>query len=677
MNFLTMSSLSVPLNLSILTRMKTLILVLITLSGFTAFGWEQSFHFPQGTVTLQEVSSSVGSPAVRLSFELKPEWHIYWKNSGDSGAAPKWAWTVDNGRVEQEHWPLPERIPVEGLINFGYSREAQFLFGLSRQKEQAPTTAQVALEFLICKVECIPYFTTLGLTIPPQQNNQLPRTEVLYPRDAPNSWTWEIEGRDAQNLRTRLQLKSPAIKSLEIFPEDGESFKSNAPAVEPSKGGYNVLIPLQDTGKTDFSGSRFLLVIEEQNGQRLGYYMSLGKKAGPSLALILLWALIGGFILNFMPCVFPVLSIKALSFLNPGSDARKLRLSGWFYTFGVLGSFLGLGALLLLLRAGGEQIGWGFQLQSPVVTASIALLFFWLSLNFLGTFEIGQSLTYLGATKTKASLGGSFMTGVLATVVATPCTAPFMGAALGASLTLPAAGTMAVFAGLGVGMALPFLMLSYFPKILNILPKPGAWMQTFKEFLAFPLLATVIWLVWVLSNQVSADALIFVFGLFLTVCYWIWLGRQVRDERWRQLLLLAGFIFSFTALSLMPTTKPLAETPQQSRWLKYDETAIQKNLADGRAVFIDFTAAWCITCQVNKKVVLNTSDIQDLFAKNDVQLYKADWTDKDPAITAALARYGRNSLPLYVFYEAGSQEPRLLPEILTQSLIEQLFNKEK
>ncbi|MFV8256533.1 protein-disulfide reductase DsbD family protein [Bdellovibrio bacteriovorus] len=666
--------------------MSFLLLICIGVSPAFAAG-SSSFKFPQGTLEL--ISSHTGwNPAQKnslgLHFKINEHWHIYWKNSGDSGAAPKWKWTLENAKLSGEHWPLPERINIEGLTNLGYSHESLFIFDLEPQDPAKPISVVLNMEFLICKVECIPYFTELRKEIPFSSQTGPPAaifSKFIYPEKAPASFRWSVDGRSGQILKTTLSLPANLnLKNLEVFPEDGETFKSSVSALEPQGSQYLIQLPLQDTSKTDFTGSRFLLVTEDTVGNKKGYEMELAKAAPAALATILIWALLGGFILNFMPCVFPVLSIKVLSFLGPDQDKQKLRISGLYYTMGVMCSFLALGGLLLALRAGGEQIGWGFQLQSPLIAAGIALLFVWLGLNFLGTFEIGQSLSYLGAKKTSQSLWGSFMTGVLATVVATPCTAPFMGAALGASLALPAMNTLMVFAGLGLGMALPFLILSYTPQALKFLPKPGLWMQTLKEFLAFPLFATVLWLLWVLSHQVEVDSIIYLLGVFLLVALWVWFAHTIRHEKARQLTLLAGFILSFALLATLPqepVSVSASNTAAAEVWKPFTAEQVQQDLEQGKSVFIDFTASWCITCQVNKKLVLQTAEIQKAFTENNVQLYKADWTDRDPKITEALAQYGRNSLPLYVYYEAGSRRALLLPEILTKGIVLDLFNKEK
>ncbi|WP_413578652.1 protein-disulfide reductase DsbD family protein [Bdellovibrio sp. HCB290] len=668
--------------------MKFIVGIALLFLSLGANAASSSFTFPQGKVELiysQTQDNSNPHTFLGLHFSIKPDWHIYWKNSGDSGASPKWTWLLSNGKVSKEYWPVPTRYPIEGMINFGYGKETVYKFEVT---PSPPTDikAQVKIEFLICKIECIPYITDLETTIPYSSSGSAANdlfSKFQYPTEPPVGTKWEILSEQNSVLQTQLHFSNDLvanIKTLEVFPIDGEIFKTQNPDLSMNGSSFFLGLPLQDTSKTDFSGSAFLVSIETKSGDKIAFETTLDKASSAGLGQIIFWAILGGLILNIMPCVFPVLSIKILSFMGPEKSREHLRISGWYYTLGVLASFLALGGMLLFLRASGEQLGWGFQLQSPVIASAIAILFFWLSFNFLGTFEIGQSLTFLGSKKTDNSHWGSFLTGVLATVVATPCTAPFMGAAIGASLALPALHTLSVFAGLGFGMALPFLILAYFPQALRVLPKPGAWMEKFKEFLAFPLFATVIWLLWVIAQQISFSGVLFLLTLFLIIGMWIWISRQFRNERLKQTLLVLGFILSMCALFFLPE-KADTNTPQATAidtWIPFESSAIQSDLDTGKALFIDFTAAWCITCQVNKKLVLNTQEIQTLFLENKVKLYKADWTDRNPEITKALAQFGRNSLPLYVYYPAGSKEPQVLPEILTTSIIKDLFNnKEK
>lgn len=628
-----------------------------------AFSNNTKFDFPQGQLELLQSQNTLG-----LYFQLEPEWHIYWKNSGDSGATPIWNWNLEGAKIKKELWPAPQRIPVAGLMNIGYSENSLFLFHLDAEDQ---VNAKLDLEFLVCKVECIPYFAKLekSFSVVTQDFNfENLQKKFNYVQDQiPSGLRFQIQTQYQNKLIAELKLPMK-VKNLEIFPADGQSFQATEPQLNPDGDVISVTLGLQSNAKKDLLDSEFLIVADEKS-----YEVKLEKKEVQFL-IILLWAFIGGMILNLMPCVLPVLSIKILSFAKHSQSAQELKVSGWLYTLGVLISFLVIGGTLLILRAGGEQIGWGFQLQSPLIASSLAMLFVWVGFNFLGTFEVGQSLAGVGSQ----NKGGAFFTGVLATVVATPCTAPFMGAALGASLALPSYQTIVIFLGLGFGMALPFLFLAYAPQALRFLPRPGQWMVTLKEFLAFPMFATVIWLLWVLSQQIETDSLLILILIFLFTGFWIWLSKKWKSEKNQQGSLLLGFVLSFLLVFNSPLNKiELQKESAVSNWQNFSPEKVKEDLKNNRSVFIDFTAAWCITCQVNKKAVLETEDIQKIFLDNNVSIYKADWTHRDPVITKALADFGRNSLPLYVFYQSGSDQALILPELLTKSMILNLFKQQQ
>ncbi|NJD87731.1 MAG: DUF255 domain-containing protein, partial [Betaproteobacteria bacterium] len=402
-------------------------------------------------------------------------------------------------------------------------------------------------------------------------------------------------------------------------------------------------------------------------------------EAGASLALALVFALAGGLLLNLMPCVFPVLGIKVMGFVRHAhGDARALWMQGAVFSAGVLLSFLALAGLLLALRAGGAELGWGFQLQSPAFVTLLAALFFLMALNLFGVFEWGgfaQSLT--SNLSARGRYADAFLAGVLATVVATPCTAPFMGAAVGFTLAQPAPVSLAVFAMLGVGMALPVLALSFFPNALRKLPKPGPWMETFKQVMAFPLFATVVWLAWVLGAQAGNDAVISLLAglLALGIGAWIY-GRWARSEGFARFVFAAAFAaaglwLAWPGAEAAPERAGAAPAskPGEIAWQAWSPERLAELRAAGTPVFVDFTAAWCVTCQVNKRVALNREEVVKALAARGVAALKADWTNHDPRITAALAELGRNALPVYALYAPGQAQPKLLPEVLTASLV--------
>ncbi len=637
-------------------------------------GAEQSnqYLFAQGSVELVPIDSGLG-----LHFQMKKDWHIYWKNPGDSGSAPKWDWEITGGAIKNELWPVPQRIPVSTLINLGYSESALFQFDLD--DPSTVTKATVDLEFLVCKVECIPYFTKLSLDLNDKRvsRKKVP-THFIYPNSAPTKTQLVKDRFEAHTLIAQLSVPEPSeVKEVHIFPFNGGVYRAKSPALEVQDQSFQVTIDTtQDAKAADLIDSKFLIFLEYNNGKKVAAEVFLSQRK-TSFILILFWAFLGGLILNIMPCVLPVLSIKILSFLGPDKNHAKLRVSGLFYTAGVVVSFIGLGGLLVLLRASGEQIGWGFQLQNPYIVCGIAILFFWLALNFLGIFEMAYSLTRVGNQKTSNDRWGSFLTGVLATIIATPCTAPFMGVALGAAILLPPLYTLLVFFCLGLGMASPFLVLAFFPQFLRLLPKPGAWMETFKQLLAFPLFATILWLIWVLNQQVGSFSIFMFLLMCLIISFWTWLAKLFRSLRYRQAFLSCGFILSFAVLYFIPMNFVQSEQRliKDETWAPFNQTAIDAHLSQGEALFIDFTAAWCITCQVNKQLVLETAEIQNAFKKAQIHLYRADWTDKDEKITQALAAYGRNSLPLYVFYPQGSDKAEILPEVLSKNLVLEVLSK--
>jgi len=387
-------------------------------------------------------------------------------------------------------------------------------------------------------------------------------------------------------------------------------------------------------------------------------------------------ALVGGLILNLMPCVFPVLGIKVVGFVNQAnSDRRKITIHGLAFTAGVLLSFWGLAAVLAVLRAGGQQLGWGFQLQSPVFVFALTVVMLIFALSLSGVFEFGLGAMGVGSNlQMKDGYSGSFFTGVLATVVATPCSAPFLAPALGAALALPMAQSFVVFTAIALGLSTPYLLLAIFPGAVKILPRPGRWMETFKQVMAFPLYATVGFLVWVMAGQVSENGLLMVlFGLtVIAMAAWLY-GRYTAPGASTARMrfgLIGGAVLLATGLNL---GWPRPAAPSDIAWEAWSTQRIEQLRAQGRPIYVDFTARWCATCQANKKVVFASTDVKRYFHDQNVATLKADWTNSDPHITAELARWNRSAVPFNLVYLPGRAAPRILPEVLTPSIVLRAF----
>jgi len=631
-----------------------------------------------------------------LRFELIPHWHIYWRNPGASGSAPSIRWTLPEGWENGEiHWPVPKRLRVGPLTNYGYEDNVMFLVPVRVPPgavHSGPQTLVADVEWLVCRVACIPESGRLTLELNNADGGSITAaaTRALFSA-ARAQWP------EATVLSGRYRLEGDALAISVGMPDtltraaDDVWFAANEwGPVDASGTQYRELtgtaltltVPAGDVPPVDDQPMQGLLVVEtEQKGMTLrsGYQVGLAAmplvpgNRNPGLMTALLLAFLGGLVLNIMPCVLPVLSIKILGFVREASaNQRRLTVHGLTYASGVVASFAVLATVLLILRAGGESLGWGFQLQSPLLVTLLAYLMLLVGLNLSGLFSVGDRL--MNAGQSLAVSGGllnTFATGVLAAIVASPCTAPFMGAALGYAITRTGWEAMTVFLTLGAGFALPVLLLSLFPAWLTFIPKPGRWMKTFQQLLAFPMFATAAWLLWVLSQQTDARAYGGALAGLVAVAFAAWLYGQWRPDNWRLGLLGAGLAAAL-ALSIGPLLA--TDTPAQSRAASRDvkpwsEARVRELTAAGRPVFVNFTAAWCITCKVNEQLALSTDNIRQLFEARSVVYLVADWTRRDPAITQQLERYGRSGVPLYLLYSASAEPPRVLPQLLTEGIV--------
>jgi thiol:disulfide interchange protein DsbD len=655
--------------------------------------------------------------AVALRIKHDPEWHTYWQVPGDSGLPTRINWKLPPGwSAGPIDWPVPKRLPVGPLMNFGYDGEVLLLTQLTPPVDLKPggqIEFAARADFLICRDVCIPSGADLKLNLPvrdvanpSRRAAQFIATRAMVPQRA----TLPDADATIEDERIRVSFR-PAndLTRLEFFPLQEGRIEPAAPQlVRVEDGRTAVYLTAAKPVAAEFSRLKGVLVAgggparADQGGWASEIELALapGKVARIDAATtaggtmqstsITLWvaltgALVGGLILNLMPCVFPVLSLKLLSLMQhqraedaSGVRHASMRTHGISFAFGVVLSFIMLAALMLALRAGGTQLGWGFQLQTPWVIAGLTLLFFVIGLNLLGTFEInvGSGLANAGAAQSLRSdrLSGSFGTGVLAVVVAAPCTAPFMGAALGYAITQSAAVALLVFAALGLGMALPYLLLTFFPSLLKWLPRPGEWMLRFKQVMAFPMFATCVWLLWVLAQQVNVNALALILAALVLIALAVWaLGLAQRGTRvWRWVAIGAAGLALYAVIAATGTDAMRAGTSTivdaKSSWRPWSPAEQQKQLAAGKPVFVDFTAAWCVTCQANKQLVLNSRVVADAFARKAVVMLRADWTNRDDAITRELARFKRNGVPLYVVYDLRGQA-QVLPELLTERTV--------
>jgi thiol:disulfide interchange protein/DsbC/DsbD-like thiol-disulfide interchange protein len=644
---------------------------------------------------------------VGLQLAHQPEWHTYWKNSGDSGLPTQMQWTLPPGVVAGDiAWPLPRKIPIGNLANYGYEGTVLLPVPLTITPEFKPSLLAADLEvklkaqWLVCRTECIPEDGDLSLKIPVKSSTAINGAAFQASFDAqPKPLTGDSKVQVEGNAIDVSVNGLPAAlrgKTLEFFPETGEVIETAAKWTQSWQGDtWNARIPL--SAHLGSSPSVLPLVVASgSQGWRTeakvsgewpaaravraavspGLQAALQSAANPApaaasftLLAALLGALVGGIILNLMPCVFPILAIKVVGFTQHVNDRRGHRLSGLAYTAGVIVSFAALGALVLALRAAGEQLGWGFQLQSPAVVATLATLFTVIGLNLAGLFEFGAFLpSSIAALEARHPVANAFLSGVLAVAVASPCTAPFMGASLGFAIGLPAAEALLVFAVIGAGMALPYLAASWVPGIARLLPKPGAWMVTFRKLMAFPMFATVAWLVWVLGQQSGIDGAGALLELLVAMSMLIW-ALTLRGPSRVLVAALSVVCLAFVAWAAGPSITRLA--PQEAAlrgnsgaWQRWEPGRVDQLLASGQPVFVDFTAAWCVTCQVNKKTTLERADLLAEMSAKNIALLRADWTRRDPAITAALAQLGRNGVPVYVLY-GKIGPPVVLSEVLT------------
>jgi thiol:disulfide interchange protein/DsbC/DsbD-like thiol-disulfide interchange protein len=651
------------------------------------------------TVELLPLQGSIqpgGNEQVGLHFTLDRGWHVYWVNAGDSGEPPSIKWTLPAGiTAGAMQFPAPRRLPLGPLMDFGYEDEVLFPMTLSAGSTlKAPSTAKLSahVNWLVCREVCIPGKTDLALPLQVAATAGLadPGRQALFNR---------FRGRLPQPLPSSVKAVFGATPTgfalavtghpgtgAEFFPLEQSQIENAAPQpVSPVDGGLEISLKKDENFRTQLAQLNGVLVLGDGTAYEIhappGALPAVASGGAPSTDLIRLLrftslAFLGGVILNLMPCVFPVLFIKGLALVEASRhDYSRVRAHGLVYALGILVSFWAVVALLLGLRSGGRQLGWGFQFQSPGFVAVMALLLFFLGLSLAGMFEIGLTVTNAGSSlAARQGYSGSFFTGVLAVVVATPCTAPFMGAAIGFALAQNVAVAFAVFTALGLGLAAPYLLLTFHPVWMRHLPRPGAWMEVLKQATAAPIFATVIWLVWLFASSAGVDALSALLAAFLLlgIAGWIlgrWPARRVASAFAVSVIVLAVAVPLYALWKFPAGESTTARTRNgHAGWEPYSRATIEQYRAQGRPVFVDFTARWCLSCQVNERAVLNRNDVRRRLRDSGVVLVRADWTKHDEGIASALTELGRSGVPAYVFYLPG-QPALVLPEVLTPGIV--------
>ena len=673
-------------------------------------------HQVKASLVAADATVQPGKPiTVALRFLHDPHWHTYWLNPG-TGLPTSLAWKLPAGWTASDiQWPAPLvlRDKTGNIVGNGYENELFLPVTLTPPADLKPGTQvdlKAGAEWLMCDEVCIPGNSDLTLALPVAAETPAPdakwgekirATLARTPRADP-AWKVTAARRDAAITLTIASAGGNAPShvptGLHVFSADNLVAYDLPQTVTPDGRGGFVLALKADPAAP--AGARKLVgIVTAQNGWRADGTLpglafdvpfttaATAAPAATSLLGTLLLAFVGGLILNLMPCVFPVIGLKILGFVNQAGHQRsKIVAHGLVFTAGVLASFWTLAGVLAVLRAGGDQLGWGFQLQSAPFVFSLAVLLLVFAMNMSGVFEFGLSATAVGGElQMKSGYAGSFFTGILATVVATPCSAPFLAPALGAALALPTVESFAIFTSIALGLSMPYLSLSIFPQAVKVLPRPGAWMETFKQFMAFPLYATVGYLIWVLAAQTSDEGLLnLLFGLvLLAMAVWIygrWTAPGASPGRVRfgvvSLVLVGVFgLWLGWPHSTGAAAKSATGAPHVV-WEAWSPEAVAKLRAEGRTVYVDFTARWCATCQTNKKIVFASEQVLSYFAEKKIATLRGDWTNRDPRITAELATYQRSAVPFNIIWKPGKNTPVILPELLSAGTVLDALKKD-
>jgi thiol:disulfide interchange protein DsbD len=639
-----------------------------------------------------------------LRQQIQPHWHTYWKNAGDSGEPPRFIWSLPAGWTPGEIvWPTPRRLPVGPLMNYGYEGEVLLPIPLTAPATARPgdkATLAAKVEILVCAEICVPEDKQVSLTLPvtagpapadPAWGPKVAQALAAAPKPAGLTAAFQPKGQAVALAIAGAPLKGADMAGAYFFPASATVIDHAKPeAIERGPEGLTLTLapgydfqggraPATLAGVLAVGGKAYELAATPgappPGTSGLGPPPAKAAEGGADLGLLTaaVFAFLGGLILNLMPCVFPILAMKAASLAaHGGSEARaEARAQGLAFGAGAVVTFLGLAGGLIALKAAGGAVGWGFQLQSPPVVAVLALLMLAVALDLSGVYEVGASLQGAGqGLASRGGLAGAFFTGLLAVVVAAPCTAPFMGSALGWALTQPAIAALVVFAALGVGFAAPFVAVAFIPGLLARLPRPGPWMEVFRKALAFPMYGAALWLAWVFAQQAGAEDLAKLFAAGVIVALAAWLAGLAQRQAAlgeRSIGLAAGAVVAVVvAVAAVVWPKDAAA---ELAFEPYSPQRLAELRAEGRPVFVNYTAAWCVSCQVNDKVAISTATVRSAFARHKVAYLKADWTKRDAGIAAELASHGRAGVPLYLVYGRSGGDGVILPSILTPDIV--------
>ena len=681
---------------SIIRKAIRLLFIPFLLSSTLCAHAEKSTAYVKGrnvdtTLVTDFSGNSQTSFHVAVVFDIQPSWHIYWKNPGTTGIPTTIRWSLPKGLSEgKSYYSFPHRYDNEGLVDYIHENQAVIVTEVSIQNpaklKSDVITITANVDWLECKAVCMPGGSQLAIAIDPQASTTDADTTTLI-NDTVALYNHPIRGQ-LKAYGHKIDVFVPGdfsgdspIASVYWFSDNPINDPEAAQQYKLTTGGILLFTTTSNYGEPILDRHDGLFQVTYESGTTIKRSVSLdrvenletaqttGSITPKRLLSILLFAFLGGLILNLMPCVFPVIGLKIMGFVEQaGQDRKKIISHGLVFTLGVVVSFWILSGLLLLLRSGGEQLGWGFQLQEPWFNYVLILLLLIFALSLSGVFEFGISAIGVGNSLTrKSGLSGSFFSGVLATIVATPCSAPFLAPALGAALALKPTESLVVFTVIALGLSTPYLLLSTFPGILNRLPRPGAWMETFKQFMAFPLYATVAYLIWTLMGQIDDSNQL---GLLLSIALlamalWIfgrW-GTPSKSKRTRTIALLLAILL---IVSSILTGHP---RPKKHFWEPWSPETVQKYVSEGRTVYVDFTARWCATCQINKRTLFSSEAVMNRFEEDNVIALKADWTNRDERITRRLQELGKAAVPVNLVYKNGEDDPIILPELLTPQIV--------